>query len=147
MEPMEDSMKQEDLPERGSDSMGSSCWSRLLAVPVDLWRERSPNWRKFAVKTWDPVGDCPLWRSLFLKKSSLWKGLTLQKFMEDCLLGEDPHKECEKSSPWGGRSSRNMWWAEHKPHSLFPCAAEGEEVENLGVKSSPGRRKGWREGV
>lgn len=28
------------------------------------------------------------------------------------------------------------------PHSLPPCATDGKEVEELGVKLSPGRRKG-----
>ena len=32
-------------------------------------------------------------------------------------------------------------------HSLSLCAAGGEEVENLGVKLSPGKRQGWGKGV
>jgi len=27
------------MPEGGCDPVGSSCWMRLLAGPVDLWRE------------------------------------------------------------------------------------------------------------
>jgi len=38
----------------------------------------------------------------FVKNCSLWKGLTLEKFMEDCLPWEGPHtgaqEECEDSS-------------------------------------------------
>jgi len=33
------------------------------------------------------------------------------------------------------------------PHSPCSCAAQGEEVENSGVKLSPGRREGWGKGV
>jgi len=29
------------------------------------------------------------------------------------------------------------------PHSLSPCAAQSEKVENSGVKSSPGIREGY----
>ena len=73
----------------------------------------------------DPMGD-PHWSSLFLKdctlwegptleqlmkSCSLWEGITLEKSVEDCLLWERPHagtrEECEESSPWGGRSSRD----------------------------------------
>ncbi|CAM9906452.1 unnamed protein product [Bubo scandiacus] len=40
LQPVEDPMPgQVDAPEGGCDPMGSLCWSRLLAGPVDLWRE------------------------------------------------------------------------------------------------------------
>ena len=97
--------------------MGSPHWSRLLAGPVDPWRERSPRWSRFAGRTCDSVGD-PRWSSLFLKDCTPWKGpmleqfmkncspwegLTLEKFVEDCLPWEGPHtgagEECEESSP------------------------------------------------
>jgi len=46
--------------------METPFWSRVLAGPVALWRERSPCWRRFSGRTCDSVGD-PLWSSLFLK--------------------------------------------------------------------------------
>jgi len=40
LQPMEDSMSEQvDAPEGGCDPMGSPRWSRLLAGPVDPWRE------------------------------------------------------------------------------------------------------------
>ena len=105
------------MPEGRCDPVGSLCWSRLLAGPVDPWRERSPRWSRFAGRTCDPAGD-PRWSRLFLKdctswkgptleqfvkNCSLWEGLTVEKFMDDCLPWEGPHagagEECEESSP------------------------------------------------
>jgi len=53
------------MPKGGCDLMGRLHWSR------------------FAGRTCDPMGD-PRWSSLFLKDCTLWAGLTLEKFMEDC---------------------------------------------------------------
>ncbi|GAB0179482.1 AN1-type zinc finger protein 5-like [Grus japonensis] len=40
LQPMEDPMpEQVEAPKGGCDPMGSPCWSKLLAGPVDLWRE------------------------------------------------------------------------------------------------------------
>ncbi|GAB0209825.1 AN1-type zinc finger protein 5-like [Grus japonensis] len=40
LQPVEDPMpEQVEAPEGGCDPMGSPCWSRLLAGPVDPWRE------------------------------------------------------------------------------------------------------------
>ncbi|GAB0179841.1 AN1-type zinc finger protein 5-like [Grus japonensis] len=40
LQPAEDPMlEQVDAPEEGCDPMGSLHWSRLLAGPMDLWRE------------------------------------------------------------------------------------------------------------
>ncbi|GAB0209971.1 AN1-type zinc finger protein 5-like [Grus japonensis] len=40
LQPMEDPMpEQVDVPEGGCDPVGSPCWSKLLAGPVDPWRE------------------------------------------------------------------------------------------------------------
>jgi len=90
------------MPKRDCDPVGSPCWSRLLAGPVDPWRERSPCWSRFAGRTCDPVGD-PHGSSLFLKDCTPWKGPTLEQFMEDCLSWVGPHAgaaaECEESSP------------------------------------------------
>jgi len=114
LQPMDCIPEQVGVPEGGCDSMGNTRWSRLLAGPVDLWRERTSHWSWFAGRTCDPMGD-PHWSSLFLKEysqwkgstleqfmknCSLWEGLTLDKFMEDCLLWEGPHngaeEECEE---------------------------------------------------
>ena len=61
------------MPKGGCDPMESPCWSRLLAGPVDPWREGSPCWSRFAGRTCDPMGD-PHWSSLFLKDCNPWKG-------------------------------------------------------------------------
>ncbi|GAB0203971.1 AN1-type zinc finger protein 5-like [Grus japonensis] len=40
LQPMEDPMSEQvEAPEGGCDPMGSLCWSKLLAGPVDPWRE------------------------------------------------------------------------------------------------------------
>ncbi|GAB0203952.1 AN1-type zinc finger protein 5-like [Grus japonensis] len=40
LQPMEDpTLEQVEAPEGGCDPVGSPCWSRLLAGPVDPWRE------------------------------------------------------------------------------------------------------------
>ncbi|GAB0203754.1 erbin-like [Grus japonensis] len=41
LQPMEEpTLEQVDAPKGGCDPMGSLCWSKLLAGPVDPWRER-----------------------------------------------------------------------------------------------------------
>lgn len=44
-------------------------------------------------------------------------------------------------------SKTNVRRTDHKPHSLYLCAAEEEDGEDSGVKLSPGRREGQREGA
>ncbi|GAB0184486.1 EH domain-containing protein 4 [Grus japonensis] len=40
LQPMEDlTLEQVETPEGGCDPVGSPHWSKLLAGPVDLWRE------------------------------------------------------------------------------------------------------------
>ena len=97
LQPMEDpTPEQVDASKGGCDPMGSLCWSRLLAGPVNPWRQE-PTLKRFAGRTCDPAGD-PRWSSLllkdctpckgpmleqFMKNCSLWEGLTLEKLMED----------------------------------------------------------------
>lgn len=73
------------------------------------------------------------------KNCSLWKGYTLEKFVEDWFLWEWLHtgteEEREMFSLWGSRTNiESVWWTYHSPHFLSPCAAGGEKVENLGMK-------------
>ena len=119
----------------------------------DLWPhgESSPHWSRFAGRPCDPVGD-PCWSSLLLKDCTLWEGPTLGQFVKSCSLWDRPHAgagaECEDSSPWGTRSSRDsVWWTDHNPHSLSPCAARGRRQRKSGEKLSLGRMEGWEEGV
>ncbi|GAB0208147.1 EH domain-containing protein 4 [Grus japonensis] len=64
LQPVEDPMlEQVEAPEGGCDPVGSPCWSRLLAGPVDPWRERSPCQSRFAGRTCDPMGDPTLEQS------------------------------------------------------------------------------------
>ncbi|PKU39872.1 neurexin-3-hypothetical protein [Limosa lapponica baueri] len=107
------------MPKGGCDPMRSPHWSRLLVGPEDPWRESS-RWSRLAGRTCDSVDD-PHWSSLFLKDCTPWKGLmleqmlksfslwkevTLEKFMEGCVSWEGPHsgpgEECEESSPEEG---------------------------------------------
>ncbi|GAB0190075.1 AN1-type zinc finger protein 5-like [Grus japonensis] len=40
LQPVEDpALEQVEAPEEGCDPMGSPCWSKLLAGPVDPWRQ------------------------------------------------------------------------------------------------------------
>lgn len=56
--------------------------------------------------------------------------------MENCLLWEGPHSGARREGLLSlGSWRNNVWGTDHNPHSLFPCAIGGEEVE-LG-------RRGW----
>ncbi|GAB0208833.1 hypothetical protein GRJ2_003349000 [Grus japonensis] len=55
--------EQVEAPEGGCGPMGSPRWSKLLAGPVDPWRERSPHQSRFSGRTCDPVGDPALEQS------------------------------------------------------------------------------------
>ena len=116
LQPMEDPMpEQVDVPEGGCDPVGSLCWHRLLAGPVDPWREKSPRWSRFAGRTCDPVGD-PRWSSLFLKDCTLWKGPTLEQFVKNC-------------SPWEGLTSEKF--VKDCLPSEGPHAGAGEACESF----------------
>ena len=124
--------------------------------------ERSPCRSRFAGRTCDPMGG-PRWSSLFLKDCTLWEGsileqlvkncsawegLTLENFLQNRLSQVGPHtgagEECEESSPWEGRSSRdNVGWNDRNPHSPSPCTTGRQEAEKSGVKLRLGRREGW----
>ncbi|KAK4824615.1 LOW QUALITY PROTEIN: hypothetical protein QYF61_016921 [Mycteria americana] len=73
------------MPEGGCDPVGSLCWSRVPAGPVD----QDLCWSSLFLK------DCTPWKGptleQFVKNCSPWEGLTLDKFVEDCLLWEGPH--------------------------------------------------------
>lgn len=107
-------------------------------------------------RTCDPMGR-PCWSSVFLKDQNPWEGPTLGQFVKNCSLWEGPTwkftNNCLLSvAPHAGTGDELMmrWtWDELtvSPHSLSPCAAQGEEAENLWVKLSLGRREGWAEGV
>ncbi|GAB0204055.1 AN1-type zinc finger protein 5-like [Grus japonensis] len=81
LQPMEDpTLEQVETPEGGCDPVGSPCWSKFLAGPVDPWRE-------------EPILEQVCWQNRggptleqFVKNCSPWEGLTLEKFVEDCLL-------------------------------------------------------------
>lgn len=73
------------VPKEDYDSMGRSCWSRVLEGPVDPWRE-NPWSSRFSGRTCDPKGS-PHWSSLFLKDCTQWKGFT-----KKCSLWEAVHE-------------------------------------------------------
>ena len=139
----------------------TACWSRWMhpkeALAVwrpcagagswqDLWLhgERSPGWSRFTGRTCDLVGY-PRSKSLFLKESSLWEGPLWRSLSKTVSCRRDPM--LEQKSMKRKKSSRDVWWTDYNSHSLSPCAAWGEKAEKLGVKWSPGRKEGWREGV
>jgi len=84
------------MPEGGCDPVGSPT---LEQAPARTCGERSPRRSRFAGRTCDPVGDthwsslflwdCTLWKGPTLghvvKSYSPWEGLTLEKFVENCL--------------------------------------------------------------
>jgi len=65
------------MPKGGCEPVECPHRRRLLAGPVDPWKQRSPHWSRFAGRPCDTVGD-PLWNSLFLKDCTLWKGPMLE---------------------------------------------------------------------
>lgn len=65
------------IPEGGCDLVGSSCWNRVLAGSVALWRKK-PNLEQVCWQDLLPAGyTC--WSSLFLKDSEPWKGPMLEQ--------------------------------------------------------------------
>ena len=108
----------------------------------DLWPRGRPMLEQFVPEGLQPYGSGPhwssSWRTVAHGKDSSWK-----KFVENCLPWEGPHaragEESEKSAL--RQRQRGMNWLQPP----FPCATWGK-VEKLGVKSSLGRREGWREG-
>jgi len=91
------------------------------------------------------VGD-PHWSGLFLKNCTPWEGPTLGQFV-NCLPWEGTHAGAGEESEEEGAAEALCDELTITPISLSPCAAHGEEAENLGVELSPGRREGWGEGV
>ncbi|GAB0203441.1 hypothetical protein GRJ2_002809700 [Grus japonensis] len=113
--PMEDPKpEQVEAPEGGCDPVGSPCWSKLLAGPVERGAHtgagllaglvtpmEDPCWSSLLLKV------CTLWKrpmlEQFVKDCSPWEGLMLKKFVKDCLPWEGPHtgagEEHEESSP------------------------------------------------
>jgi len=83
-----------------------------------------------------------------MKNCSPWEGLMLEKSVEDCLLQEELHTGARKDSEEEEAEERicDKLTAIPIPHPPAPLG-DGEEVENSGVKLSPGRRKRWGEGV
>jgi len=59
---------------------GGPRWSRILAETT-AYGEKPMKVQVFWQALW-PVGD-PCWNSLFLKDCTLWKGSTLQQFVEN----------------------------------------------------------------
>ena len=136
------------MPKGSSNPLGSPRWSRVLAGPVDLWRERSPHCSRFSGRTCDCIRnphrsslfltDCTPWQGptleQFVKSCSLWEVLTLEKFVEDCLQWEGPHagtgEECEESSPEEEEAAgATCDQLTASPISLSLYAAWGKEVE------------------
>ena len=139
---------------------GSLHWSRLLPGPADPWREE-PTLEQVCWQDFWPRGG-PTLEKPVLGGLHPVEGTHVGAVHEElqpvgrahvggvcgelCPVGRTPY--WSRGRVWGGRRGReNVWWTDCNLHSLSPCAAQGEEVENLGVKSSLGRREGWREGV
>ncbi|XP_075356581.1 uncharacterized protein LOC142409205 [Mycteria americana] len=119
LQPMEDPMlEQVAAPEGGCDPMGSLRCSRLLAGPVDPWREE-PTLEQVSVRTCDPIGN-PRWSSLFLKDCTLWKGPTLEQFVKNCSPWEGLTLEQGKSLR---RSDRVAWVVTGCPARVNPPQA------------------------
>jgi len=85
-----------------------------------------------------------------MKSCSPWEGLTLEKFVENCLPWAGPHtgagEECEESSPeeeGAAETTCDELTITPIPHPPAPLGGGGRET---GVKLSLGR-EGWGEGV
>ncbi|RMC13438.1 hypothetical protein DUI87_10976 [Hirundo rustica rustica] len=76
----------------GCDPTGNLCHSRVWQ---DLWtqEEKSPH-EQFDGRI------CDLWETHAVKNCSPWKGLMLEKFMEDCLPWEGIHTGMGKEYEW-----------------------------------------------
>ena len=76
-----------------------------------------------------------------MKNCSLWEWPMLEKFVEDCLPGEEVHAragdECEEE---GVAEKRELTATSI---SRLPACLKGEELEKQGVTLSPGGREGW----
>ncbi|GAB0179550.1 AN1-type zinc finger protein 5-like [Grus japonensis] len=62
LQPVEDpTPEQMEAPEGGCDPVGSPCWSRVLAGPVDPWREKPTPEQDSQVIIWklalQPIGN------------------------------------------------------------------------------------------
>lgn len=65
----------------------------------------------------------------FMNNCSLCEGPTLEKFVGDCLLWEGIHSKEEKEREEEGAAETVYDELTVTPHSPFPCATGGEEVE------------------
>lgn len=124
----------------GWDTMESICWSRTCG-PMEKGAHTGARWLAGLV---NPLGD-PCW-------SSSWRTAArgkLEKFKENCFPWEELHtgaeEEYDKSSPWGGRISRdNAQWIDchsHSPSSLCYWD-DGQSTEKLEMKLKLGKREG-----
>ena len=82
-----------------------------------------------------------------MKDCSPWEGLTLEKFVEDCLLWEGPHggagEECEEE----GSAETMCDELTATPFPRPPAPLAGKRERKLGVELSWGRRERWGKGV
>jgi len=104
----------------------------------DLWphEERSPRRSRFAGRACDPVGD-PHWSSLFLKDCTPWEAPTLGQGQS---VRSPPHDE-----NGAAEITSDELLATPTPR---PSASLGaRRWRNSEVKLSPGKNKGWGEGV
>lgn len=80
----------------GCDIVGSPHFSKVLSRPRDVWKEK-PTLKQVSWQDLRLHGG-PMLEQL-MKYCSLWKGLTLEKYMKDWT----PHWNRD-SSPWEGSS-------------------------------------------
>ena len=83
--------------------MESPQWSRLLAGPVDLWREEL-TLEQVCWQGLRPRGAPML--EQFVKSCSPWEGLTLEEFVVNCVLWEGPHTGAEEECEEEGEAER-----------------------------------------
>jgi len=82
----EPALEQAPARTRGPMEWGAHAGARLLVGLVTPWGPTGAacSWRTA------PHGKGPMLRQ-FVKDCSPWEGLTLEQFLENCLLGEGPH--------------------------------------------------------
>ena len=131
---MEDpTLEQVDVPEGGCDTMGSPCWSRILAWPVDPWGEEPTLEQVCWQDLWFCVG--------FMLEQSVPEGLHPTEGTYD---GAD----CEQLQPVGSTHTKEvhvglfpidgtLCWSRAKAWVLLPLRTKEWQREHVMNRPQP----------
>ena len=126
------------MPEGSCDPVGSPRWSRFLPGPVAPWREEprleqvcwqglwphgGPTLEQPIPEGWHPLGRT---HAGAVREELQPMGRTHVGAFRGGLSAVGGTPRWSRGGAWGGRRGReNMWWTDHNPHSLSPCATWG----------------------